>query len=113
MIKRINSALPDDVIFFAYAKVRDDFNARFTAIYREYHYYFFSEKCDIEKMKINAKKFEGVHDFKNFCKMKPQYEKNGTTREVINCEVVSCENKMGEFLPMHVFICRGKGFLWH
>lgn len=50
LLRRINTGLPNDVIFLAYAKVKEDFNARFTAVYREYHYYFFSEKCDIEKM---------------------------------------------------------------
>lgn len=92
MIKRINSVLPDDIIFLSFAWVWEDFNAWFSAIYREYHYYFFSEKCDIDKMKRNAKKFEGVHDFKNFCKMKPQYEKNGTVREIMSCEIKECQN---------------------
>lgn len=41
-------------------------------------------------MKRNAKKFEGEHDFRNFCKMKPQYEKNGTVREIMSCEIKEC-----------------------
>lgn len=87
MVKRINSALPEDIIFLAYAKASENFNARHTALFREYHYYFFSDQCDIGKMQEAASKFVGSHDFKNFCKMKPQYEKSGTVREIMVCEI--------------------------
>lgn len=50
MIKRINSALPDDIVFLAYALVDESFTARHMPVYREYHYYFFSEDYDIDLM---------------------------------------------------------------
>ena len=56
-------------------------------IYREYHYYFFGENYDIELMRDGCNKFIGLHDFKNFCKMKPEYIERGSKREIINCDI--------------------------
>lgn len=105
LIRRINSALPEDIIFLAYSKVNEDFTARHLAKYREYHYYFFSENYDIELMKEMAKKFVGEHDFRNFCKMKPEYERFGYKRTIMKCEIVPCEKYLTKFLPMHKFVC--------
>jgi len=52
----------------AFAHVNDDFNARFSCIYREYKYFFFEDKMEIDKIKEAATKFLGSHDFRNFCK---------------------------------------------
>ena len=52
----------------AFAHVNEDFNARFSCIYREYKYFFFKDKMDIQKIKEAASKFLGAHDFRNFCK---------------------------------------------
>ena len=37
---RINKCLPDDIRILAYADVPEDFDARFSCIFREYKYFF-------------------------------------------------------------------------
>ena len=105
LVRRINSALPDDIVFLAYSKVDEGFSARHMPVYREYHYYFFSENYDVQVMERASKLFEGSHDFRNFCKMKPEYEERGTVREIFFCEVKRAENLWSEYLPVHVFVC--------
>ncbi len=113
---RINSALPDDIVIFGVCEVPDKFSARFDCLSREYRYFFFLENLDLELIQKAAKTFEGKHDFKNFCKMKPEYEKEeGTVRVVEKCEIKLYRDniKNKDFLPMGVFICKGNGFLYH
>lgn len=93
-----------------------EFSARLHCIGREYRYYFYTENLDFEKIQKAAKIFEGEHDFRNFCKMKPEYNKEGgTTRTIKKCEIkpYKNENNKKDFLPMAVFICKGNGFLYH
>lgn len=39
----------------------------------------------MQKMLECLKLFEGKKDFRHFCKMKPEYEKNGTVRLIESC----------------------------
>jgi len=51
--------------------LRDDFDARFNAVYRHYKYVFTLNgvsKYKLAEMNEIIKKFEGRHDFRNYCK---------------------------------------------
>ncbi len=61
----INSAL-QQIWVYAWARVDADFNARTSAMEREYLYVFWGKGLDIEKMKDVASIFPGRHDFRNF-----------------------------------------------
>lgn len=112
LVRRINSALPEDIIIVAYAKVDDSFNARTDCKSRHYRYFFFKEDLNIEKMEEAAQKFFGKHDFRRFCKMQPQYEETGTVRDIFISTIVDLKNN-SDFLPMAYYDCKGSGFLWH
>jgi tRNA pseudouridine38-40 synthase len=51
---------------YAWAQVGKDFNARMSAVEREYRYVFWGKRLDIDKMKDAASIFQGIHDFRNF-----------------------------------------------
>ena len=61
----INSALAQ-IWVYAWARVDANFNARTSAMEREYLYVFWGKGLDIEKMKDAASIFPGRHDFRNF-----------------------------------------------
>lgn len=136
LVRRINSGLPTDIMVLGYSKVSDDFNARFNCVAREYRYFFFSDGLDIPKMQQAAKLFEGNQDFRNFCKMKPEYEVKGTVRKVFECSINYCDkmhtkdsqtqNSLHQQanghsksfatpkeIQMAYLKIRGTGFLWH
>ncbi len=62
---RINSDL-HHIWVFAMAEVGKDFNARTSAVEREYRLLFWGKGLDIEKMKEAASIFHGTHDFVDF-----------------------------------------------
>ncbi len=51
---------------YAWAQVGKDFNARMSAVEREYRYVFWGKGLDIDKMEDAASIFPGTHDFRNF-----------------------------------------------
>ncbi|MBU4491066.1 MAG: tRNA pseudouridine(38-40) synthase TruA [Euryarchaeota archaeon] len=61
----INSGL-HQIWVYAWAEVGRDFNARTSALPREYRYVFWGKGLDMEKMKDAASIFPGTHDFRNF-----------------------------------------------
>lgn len=114
-MSRINGRLPEDIIILGQAVADDSFNARHQTVSREYHFYFDSTGLDVQKMEEAAKHLVGKHDFQNFCKQQPVYQKSGTVRIIYEAEVVELEkSKSGEvefsFSRLRI---RGSGFLWH
>ena len=116
-VQAINTFLPEDIMVLQAEKVSDDFHARYSAKKKEYRYYIryksydlfyrnyaeYIPNIDIDLLKLNIKKLEGLHDFKGFCSAKIAKEKS-TIKEIFTAEVI--EHK--EFLEI-VFI--GDGFL--
>jgi tRNA pseudouridine(38-40) synthase len=47
-VKAINTALPEDIRILAWAPVPTHFDARFSALYRTYKYFFVKENLNIE-----------------------------------------------------------------
>lgn len=112
LVRRINSALPEDIIVLAYARVPDAFDAAADCTARTYRYFFFKEDLSLEAMDAAARQFVGTHDFRRFCKMQPQYEESGTTRTIFSSAIIDLKNS-SDFLPMAFYDCRGSDFLWH
>ena len=112
LVKRINSALPDDIMLTGSVKVDLSFDARHSCRGRHYKHFFFTENLDLDKMREAAKLLEGKHDFRRFCKMQPKYKENGTERTIFEASIVETKES-AKFLPMAYFNCRGSGFLWH
>ena len=116
-IQAINTFLPDDINVLECEYVTDDFHARYSAIKKEYRYYIrhqnydifyrnymeYIPNIDVEVLKRNIKKLEGVHDFKGFCSAKIAKEKS-TIKEIFEAKVI----EHNDYLEL-VFI--GNGFL--
>ncbi len=61
-----------------------------------------------------CKKFEGDHDFANFCKKDPAAEDLSLVRSLYSFDVeLVQENKEDDSLNVYVAIIKGKSFLWH
>ena len=87
--------MPPDIRILAYADVPPQFDSRFSCIYREYKYFFFAgpdEGIDVEKVRKAAKRYVGLHDFRNFCKRdEPNDKADNFLRDEIACRDVEDE----------------------
>ncbi|KAK4241045.1 pseudouridine synthase [Achaetomium macrosporum] len=148
----LNRLLPPDIRVLAWAPTLPaDFSARFSCWERQYRYFFtqpaFSPLpasldpsgargkegwLDIDAMRKAAKLFEGVHDFRNFCKVDGAKQITNFKRRVFEADIVEVED-MGSALPyleqqdykpasleegkpypkVYYFHVRGSAFLWH
>lgn len=118
LVKRINSALPEDIVVLSAVEVPQSFSAQFSCKTREYRYYFFESDLDLERMESACRLLEGEHDFRNFCKWNEKYEKCGTVRNIFTCRIVKdsrifCETVSRNSMKMAYMQCIGSGFLWH
>lgn len=116
-VMAINTFLPDDINVLECEKVSDDFHARYSAVRKEYRYYIrhhsydifyrnymdYIPNIDVELLKKNIKKLEGLHDFRGFCSAKIAKEKS-TMKEIFEASVIEHD----DYLEL-VFI--GNGFL--
>lgn len=110
-MKMINSVLPPDIQIIAWATVQKDFSARFSTKHRTYKYFFFAENLDIQRMREAAKKLEGEHDFRNFCKLDVVNVRN-FVRTIHSFEITPTETSEGLGGILVMTIC-GQAFLWH
>lgn len=162
----LNRLLPPDIRMLAWCPTVDPtFSARHNCGERQYRYYFTQPAyspipgilenpkkevpggvkdgwLDIEKMRAAAKKYEGLHDFRNFCKVDPGKLINNFMRRIFECDVVEVKDAAtalphlghDEFRAPHIpaksttdaetsaadsfpkvyyFHVRGSAFLWH
>ncbi|KAK4462422.1 pseudouridine synthase [Cladorrhinum samala] len=147
--KILNRLLPPDIRVLAWAPtLPEGFSARFSCRERQYRYFFtqpaFSPVpssvaapgkegegwLDIEAMRAAAKMYEGVHDFRNFCKVDGGKQISVFTRRIFEADIVEVED-VGSALPylsgadfkglpaggkhpkVYYFHVRGSAFLWH
>lgn len=104
----LNRALPSDVRALGWAPVDEELNARFDCKWRQYKYFFEKTTAlDLEAMGEAARAFEGVHDFRNFCRMDAENVKS-FTRRVLECTI----EEAGDGKLMYINV-RGTAFLWH
>ncbi|CAP70777.1 uncharacterized protein PODANS_3_8390 [Podospora anserina S mat+] len=135
--KVLNRLLPPDIKVLAWAPtLPEGFSARFSCYERQYRYFFTNpsmaptllapgEKSgwlDIAAMKKAAKYFEGLHDFRNFCKVDGGKQITSFQRRIFECDIEEVEGqdlgvvnfwggeKKGKVYYFHV---RGSAFLWH
>jgi tRNA pseudouridine38/39 synthase len=156
--KILNRLLPQDIRVLAWCPTPPpNFSARHDCRERQYRYFFTQPAyspvprsmenpkskprvkdgwLDIDAMRQAAKKFEGVHDFRNFCKIDPSKLITNFERRIFECDIVEVPDTVtalphlhqpefraehagrdladGEKCPKtYYFHVRGSAFLWH
>ncbi|KAH8677298.1 pseudouridine synthase [Xylariales sp. PMI_506] len=156
--KILNRLLPPDIRILAWCPATpEQFSARHDCRERQYRYFFTQPAyspvpsslenpkstpkvkdgwLDIDAMRQAAKKFEGVHDFRNFCKIDPSKLITNFERNIFECDIVEVKGAeaslpyldqdefraqqagagvmAGEKGPkVYYFHVRGSAFLWH
>ncbi|KAF3917321.1 hypothetical protein ABW21_db0200037 [Orbilia brochopaga] len=137
----LNRLLPSTIRVLAWCpNPPADFSARFNCQARTYHYFFTNPPAppnpgetpkllDIEGMKMAAKYYEGLHDFRNVCKIDASKQITNFKRRVEEADIV----KIGGLAPVfslnpwagsdggmlerrpdiYYFKLTGSAFLWH
>ncbi|KAK6336626.1 hypothetical protein TWF718_009422 [Orbilia javanica] len=136
----LNRLLPSTIRVLAWCpNPPENFSARFNCQARTYHYFFTNPPAphnpgepprllDIEAMKTAAKYYEGLHDFRNLCKIDASKQITNFKRRVEETDIV----KVGGVTPvfslgpyeapegilerrpeMYYFKLTGSAFLWH
>ncbi|EEQ40134.1 hypothetical protein CLUG_04262 [Clavispora lusitaniae ATCC 42720] len=104
----LNALLPPDIRITAVClRPPPNFNARFSCKYRHYKYLFKKTDLDVDLMQEAALKYEGPHDFRNFCKIDGSKQITNHCREVYSARI---EHFKDDF---YVFDLKGTAFLWH
>jgi tRNA pseudouridine38/39 synthase len=119
-VKILNNILPDDINIIASKEVDRSFDARFSCLYREYKYFFLKGPMDIEEMKKACTMLQGVHNFKNFCKIdksNPKWMSKNYERRIYEFRIEKFENQ-GKVLnndrfEVYIATIKGSAFLWH
>jgi tRNA pseudouridine38/39 synthase len=152
----LNRLLPPDIRILAWCPSPPlDFSARFSCRERRYRYFFTQPAfspipdrleqtingkmpsqtkpgyLDIEAMQEAAKLFEGVHDFRNFCKVDGSKQISNFEREIFYSRIeevkdytdaLTCLNESGlrpsespdgNNPTVYTFTLHGSAFLWH
>lgn len=152
----LNRILPDDIRILAWCpSPPPNFSARFSCRERQYRYFFTQPAfapgpltapsgsnggsgssiktgwLDIEAMRNAAKRFEGEHDFRNFCKIDPSKQITDFSRYIFESDIVEVEDVCstlpylqdaniaapgageGPHPKVYYFHVRGSAFLWH
>lgn len=153
-IQLLNRVLPPDIRVIAWCpEPPPDFSARFSCKERRYRYFFtnpaytplpgVSESTsggawlDIPAMQTAARKLQGLHDFRNVCKIDPSKQITNFERRIFHADVhaVTEDEQAGAFLArppfafeqsagntqsalgvrpeLYYFEVRGSAFLWH
>ena len=121
--KVLNRSLPPEIRILGWTTVSPEFSARFSANYRAYKYFIVQgvdasnrPSLDIDKMREAARYFEGLHDFRNFCKQDVLAVRTFQRRIMsftIDPEGVESVSPDGSRHQVYVLNVRGKAFLWH
>lgn len=149
----LNRILPPDIRVLAWCPDPPaDFSARYSCRERQYRYYFTQPAfapvpsslegprdakvtkpgwLDIGAMRQAAKLFEGLHDFRNVCKIDPGKQITNFVRRVFESDIVAVDDaasalpylsdpelrpsgtSQGGYPQVWYFHVRGSAFLWH
>jgi tRNA pseudouridine38/39 synthase len=140
-IQLLNRVLPPDIRVLAWCpNPGSDFSARFNCKERRYRYFFTNPAymclpgsrsdrrrgpedgwLDINAMAEAAKKYEGLHDFRNLCKIDASKQISNFERRIFHAGVHKVEPSLevsedGDVTPspqLYWFEVRGSAFLWH
>lgn len=118
-IQLLNRVLPEDIRVLAWCPTPPaDFSARFSCRERQYRYFFTQPAyspvpgtkgllktaegktmregwLDIEAMKDAAKRYEGLHDFRNLCKVDPSKQITNFQRRIFHASVTEVPQHEG------------------
>jgi len=111
----LNKVLPSDIRILAWCPdLPKDFSARFSCEERQYRYFFTNPAyapvpgpikktisgtpiregwLDIDAMKDAAKRLEGGHDFRNFCKIDPSKQISNHSRTVYHASIEEIDHR--------------------
>ena len=105
----LNSLLPCDIrVTGVSLRPPPGFNARFSCTYRHYKYFFKNwGHLDIDKMRQAVCKYEGLHDFRNFCKLDGSKQINNYERNIYEAQINHWKD------DFYVLDLKGTAFLWH
>ncbi|RSL82473.1 hypothetical protein CEP51_005120 [Fusarium floridanum] len=145
----LNRVLPPDIRILAWCpSPPPDFSARFSCRERQYRYFFtqpaFTPEptaggakngwLDIDAMRDAAKRYEGEHDFRNFCKIDPGKQITNFVRTIYEADIKEVRDVSSalpylsgsQYAPaggvsdkdvvhpkVYMFQVRGSAFLWH
>ncbi|KAM0555988.1 hypothetical protein ACHAPJ_005969 [Fusarium lateritium] len=145
----LNRVLPPDIRILAWCpSPPPEFSARFSCRERQYRYFFtqpaFTPEpsaggarngwLNIEAMREAAKRYEGEHDFRNFCKIDPGKQITNFVRTIYEADIEEVRDVSSalpylsgpQFVPaaglptdgtvypkVYSFNVRGSAFLWH
>jgi len=150
-IQLLNRVLPPDIRILAWCPhPPEDFSARFNCKERRYRYFFTNpayvpapsmraygrgeqasipDGClDVEAMDRAAKKLQGLHDFRNFCKIDPSKQITNFERRIFHAGIHAVgggaehikhlgKSQAGRHAltpsQLYYFEVRGSAFLWH
>ncbi|KAF2227373.1 pseudouridine synthase [Elsinoe ampelina] len=118
-IQTLNRVLPDDIRVLAWCPdPPPDFSARFSCEERQYRYFFTNPGyapvpgargmnktvmgrplregwLDIDAMRDAAKRLEGLHDFRNFCKIDPGKQITNFERRIFHASIEELDSTKG------------------
>nr|POE63111.1 trna pseudouridine(38/39) synthase [Quercus suber] len=148
-VQLLNKVLPPDIRILAWCpNPPPDFSARFNCTERRYRYFFTNPAyipspatatslkegegwLDIEAMQEAAKKYEGLHDFQNLCKVDPSKQITNFARRIFQAGIHKVSPTPGSSVvpqmlvsgvqatghsgspQLYYFEVRGSAFLWH
>lgn len=148
-LQLLNRVLPPDIRILAWCpNPPEGFNARFSCKERRYRYFFTNPAypplpgstdtgagegwLDVEAMQEAAQKYEGLHDFRNFCKIDASKQITNFERQIFHAGIHAVgpeeepANLLGHGLvrngearavhhrpQLYWFEVRGSAFLWH
>ncbi|KAK3673343.1 pseudouridine synthase deg1 [Recurvomyces mirabilis] len=146
-IQTLNRVLPRDIRILAWCPhPPPDFSARFSCKERRYRYFFTNPSfatspalastgraaagagggwLDVEAMQFAAKKLEGLHDFRNMCKVDPSKQLSSFERRIFHAGIHTVDSPTVAHIPnnngsnqlskpeLYYFEVRGSAFLWH
>jgi tRNA pseudouridine38-40 synthase len=101
-LRRINASLPEGILFWAKTSTEQNFNPRFDALHKIYHYFDTHDNEDLKSIKDSIKIIQGIHDFKKLSK--PDKERNTI------CDLKAIKIHLKGDTILYEFI--GKSFLW-
>jgi tRNA pseudouridine38/39 synthase len=107
-VKILNKRLPEDIRVLGWQQVSNDFNARFSCKWRQYHYFFPTRNLNLDEMSDATSFLIGEHDFYNLsvndASKPPGYI---TVRNIFEAEIVRIDDNFA-FLRI-----KANGFLYH
>lgn len=137
----LNKVLPPDIRVLAWCPdPTNDFDARFSCRERRYRYFFTvpaflpipgmddqqERWLNIDAMQMAAKKYEGLHDFRNFCKIDGAKQITNFNRRIFRSAIHAVEDSNDDSAgsdlqvksaiaspKLYYYEVRGSAFLWH